>query len=183
MKPISAFKFFLLSHFGKPACNREIYKAIKKFKVHSIVEVGMGDGTRAETLIQIAQKFSLTETIRYTGIDMFEGREDGQPKLMLKEMHKRLNVLGIKAQLVPGSPEMGISRIANSHLRTDLIVISSNGCGEALEACWMYLPRMLHAQSLVMIQPANEANFETLSRLEVEKRVAQQKPRLKTSAA
>lgn len=182
MKPLSAFKLFLLTRFSKPACDREIYQSIKKYRLKSIVELGLGNGSRAEMMIRVAQKFSATESIRYTGIDLFEARENASEKLTLKEMHKRVHTFGVKAQLVPGNPEMAIARIANSHLRTDLILISGVYCEADLASCWVYFPRMLHAQSIVMVQAAPGEKFQTFSRLEIEKRAGQTKYRASAAA-
>lgn len=167
MKQMSSFRYFLLCCFGKPACDREIYKTIRKLKVQSILEIGLGDGLRAETMIQVAQKFSGTDSVRYTGIDLFEGRQ-GESRLLLREMHKRINGTGAKCQLVPGEPSDAIARIANSHLRTDLVIISGNHSPADLEPCWFYFPRMLHANSVVLVQTQLEEKFQPLNRLEIE---------------
>ena len=183
MKPLTGFRYFCLTRFSKPAFNREIYKLIRQSLPKSILELGLGDGTRAETMIQVAQKFLPGEAIRYSGIDMFEGRENGEPKLPFKDMHRRINALGAKAQLAPGTPDMAVPRIANSHPNTDWVVISGSCSEEEMAACWFYFPRMLHAQSTVLIQPELEAPFERLSRVEIEKRAEQAKSAVSRAAA
>jgi hypothetical protein len=169
MKPISGFQYFCLARFGKPAQDRSIYKAIRNHKVQSIVEIGLGDGSRAETMLRVAKKFSITNGLRYTGVDLFEGREDEQSPLALREMHKRLSSSGAKVQLVPGDMGSSLSRIANSHVRTDLIVISAGQDAETIADCWFYFPRMLHAGSQFLIQETADGGFKTISRLEIEK--------------
>jgi hypothetical protein len=181
MKPLSNFRYYLLTLFGKPACDREIYKTIRKFKIQSIVEIGLGDGKRAETMIQVAQKFSDSSAIRYTGIDLFEARET-EPKLPLREIHKKLTSTGAKCQLVPGDVDSAIARIANSHLRTDLIVISADDPSQRLEAGWFYFPRMLHATSLVLSQGEPNGRFQSQNRLDIEKRSQNCKPRNRAAA-
>jgi len=181
MKSLSNFRYFLLTLFGKPACDREIYKAIRKYKIQSIVEIGLGDGKRAETMIQVAQKFSDQEAIRYTGIDLFEARESG-PKLPLRDMHKKLNASGAKCQLVPGDPDSAVARIANSHLRTDLILISADDPAQQLESSWFYFPRMLHANSLVMIQSELNGKFTAQNRLEIEQKSQSVRPKNRSAA-
>jgi hypothetical protein len=183
MKPISTFRFFLLTRFSQPAADRDVYKMVRQLKAKSIVELGLGNGNRAETMIRVARKFSVTDTLRYTGIDLFEARENSQQKLTLKDMHRRIQTLGVKAQLVPGTAEMTIPRIANSHLRTDLIIISGDYAAEGLSECWTFLPRMLQAHSVVMIQSSADAKFQTLSRLDVEKRANASPQRTQRTAA
>ncbi|MEM9943549.1 MAG: hypothetical protein AAF939_18445 [Planctomycetota bacterium] len=167
MNPISTLGFLGLTWLGKPACNRSIYKAIQKYRCRSIVEVGLGSGERALSMIRVARKFAVTSNIRYTGIDMFDARTTDP--LPLIEMHRNLQIEGVKSQLVPGTAGPGIARIANSHVRTDLVILSSGTEDHELAGCWFYLPRMLHSTSLVMLQRNDGGKFECLNRLQVEK--------------
>ena len=174
MQSISNLKYFFLSSFSKPACNRSIYRAIKKSKTASILEIGMGDATRAETIIQVAKKFSGSGAVRYTGIDNFEAAPN--PQIKLKDCHQRLNRLDVKLQLVPGEMYSSLHRIANAHTRTDLLIISAGYDLDSLNNSWFYIPRMLHATSLVFLQDATDPQgiFKMLSRLEIERMVKNQ---------
>jgi len=154
VKPISSFRFL---------------KMIKQREIRSIIEVGLGDGTRCEKLIAVAQRFS-EEKVRYTGVDLFDARESSTP-LKLIEMHRRLKSVDAKTQLVPGDIGSALPRIANSHLRTDLILISAGFDREQFSTVKSFLPRMLHASSLVLIQSKQEAEFKKISRLEIEKSI------------
>ena len=172
MKPISALQYFTWSKFSNPSNDRVAYRAIRKHKFRSIVEVGLGAAVRCERMIRVAQKYSGAATIRYTGIDAFEGRDPGETPLKLIEMHRQLNGLGAKAQLVPGNFSNAIERIANAHLKTDLIVVQIDSTGGAFEDpdfahAWRFLPRMLHASSQVMLfYPGDE--YEVFNFLDVE---------------
>jgi len=167
VKPISSFRFLKMTWLDKPVADRAVYKLIKQRQIRSIVEVGLGDGTRCEKLIAVAQKFS-PEKVRYTGVDLFDARESSTP-LTLIEMHRRLKGVDAKTQLVPGDMGSALPRIANSHLRTDLILISAGFDHEQLSSVKSFLPRMLHASSLVMIQKQVDGEFKKLSRLQIEK--------------
>ena len=180
MKPINAFRFFKMTWLDKPVGDRDIYKLIKQREFRSIIEIGLEDGERSAKMIAVAQKFS-DEKVRYTGVDMFDSRETGEP-LKLIDMHRRLNDVAAKTQLVPGDLASALPRIANSHLRTDLIVISAGFDPEAFEQVQSFLPRMLHAGSIVMIQDEDDGYFDELSRLEIEK-LAASKPAEKRKAA
>ena len=171
MKPISSLKFFFLTNFSNPVCDRAIYRAIKKSKASSILEIGMGNANRSETMIRVAKKFSRYGNIRYTGIDTFEANHDSP--ITLKDCHQRLGKLDAKIQLVPGDVFSSLHRIANSHTRTDLLIISSGVQKQALEKSWFYVPRMLHAASTVFLQGENDLDgkFEKLSRIEIERLV------------
>jgi len=167
MKPLSSLRLLPWTTLSKPACDRAIYQKIKQLRARSIVEIGLGDGVRAERIVQIAQKFGAGETVKYTGIDLFDGRSEDQPPLKLIEMHKRLSSMGIKPQLVPGTVASSIQRIANSHTRTDLMIVSAGFDAAELEASWFFVPRMLCAGSFLMLQNQANGAFETMSRLQM----------------
>lgn len=173
MKPISAFKFFQLTWLNKPVADRLIYKLIKRRNVTSIVEIGMGDGSRCYNMLAVAQKFKGESKIKYTGVDLFDAREEEESPLKLIEMHRKLNAVDAKTQLVPGDLASALPRIANSHVRTDMVIISAGFEEEAFEATQMFLPRMLHPSSVVLIQDYKDEEFDVLSRLEIEKMAAE----------
>ena len=179
VKPISSFRFFKITWLDKPVSDRAVYKLIKQRQVRSIIEVGLGDGVRCEKLIAVAQKFS-REKVRYTGVDLFDSRESSTP-LKLIEMHRRLKGIDAKTQLVPGDIGSALPRIANSHLRTDLILISAGFDREQFSEVKSFLPRMLHASSLVLVQAKEDAEFKKLSRLEIEKAISS--PQVERKAA
>ncbi len=175
MKPISAFKFFQLTWLNKPAPDRLIYKLIKRRQIRSIVEIGLGDGTRCSNMISVAQKFSPDDKIKYTGIDLFDARDADTPPLKLIEMHRELNGLDAKTQLVPGNLGSALPRIANAHVRTDMVIISAGFDDLEFETTQMFLPRMLHPSSVVLIQDYEDEAFYVHSRLEIEKMADQSK--------
>ncbi len=183
MKPISKLKYFQLTLFGKPACDRKVYKTVCKQRVSSIVEIGLGDGARASNLIRLAQTYSGSADVRYTGVDMFEGRNDGNA-LALRTAYKDLNALGAKVRLVPGELATAVPSIANAHVRTDLIVISGNYDPASIDSCWFYVPRMLHAGSTVLLQSPDsvEGEFDMLTRLDVERMANRNKEQRKSAA-
>lgn len=176
MKSLSTMNYMYLTMFAKPVCDRMIYKLIRKNKYRSFVEIGMQDGIRSHNMIQVAQKFGVSSSIRYTGVDHFDDRSSNQTKLSLIDMHRRLKALDAKTQLVPGDLQPAISRIANSHVRTDLIVISAGFDADSLAASWFFMPRMLHSGSRVLVQRELGGNFECLNRLQVEKLAEKQSP-------
>ena len=167
MKPLSSLSYLNLVMMAKPVCDRAIYKTIRKNKFRSIVEVGLGDGSRADNVIRVSRKYAVSPSVRYTGVDMFDARTANP--LPLIGMHRKLNSENVKAQLVPGDLASGIARIANSHVRTDLIIVSAGFEKEELEACWFYFPRMLHSGSVVLIQHEPACEFERYNRLQIEK--------------
>ena len=187
MKPISSLKYHQLCFFGKPKCDRAIYRLIKKNRVRSIVEFGLGNTQRTINMIRIAQKYCGSGQVRFTGIDLFEASPSAATPLELKRVHQQLAQLEAKIQLVPGALDQAIPRIANSHMRTDLIVISGDYINTEINACWSYFPRMLCATSVMMLQPQSDlmAPFQRLTRMEVERivRRSQKSDRTQTTTA
>ena len=182
MKPVSTIQYMHWTMLAKPACDRAIYQKIKQLRARSIVEIGVGDGVRAERIVQVAQKFGAGQTVKYTGIDLFDGRSEDESPLKLIEMHKRLSALGVKPQLVPGDLGSSIRRIANSNTRTDLMIVSAGFEPATLEASWFFIPRMLCAGSLLMLQNKADGSFKMMSRLEIE-RLAEQHTQPREAAA
>ena len=173
MKPISAFKVLRMTWLSKPAPDRLIYKLIKRRNINSIVEIGMGDGSRCCNMLALAQKFNGDSKVKYTGVDLFDARGEGQSPLKLIEMHRKLNAVDAKTQLVPGDLASALPRIANSHVRTDMVIISAGFNEEDFEATQMFLPRMMHPSSVVLIQDYEDEEFFVHSRLEIEKMTAE----------
>jgi uncharacterized protein YbaR (Trm112 family) len=167
VKPLSTLQYLHLSLLAKPACNRKLLQLVKKEQCQSFLEIGLGDGTRCKNMLRIANKFS-DRPIRYTGVDLFDARPAGEP-LKLIDMHKTLKAFDAKTQLVPGAAGHAIQRIANSHLRTDLIVISGETDLKEIESVISFFPRMLHANSCVLIQPSSDKPFRVLNRLDIER--------------
>ena len=127
-------------------------------------------------------KYGASNNIRYTGVDEFDGRGEGQKKLKLIDVHRQLQSADAKTQLVPGNLQSAIARIANSHVRTDLIVISAGYDQAELEASWFYFPRMLHSASFVLVQDEAGQQFKLMNRLEIEK-LAESQSRHRAKAA
>ncbi|MCH2178873.1 MAG: hypothetical protein MK106_08720 [Mariniblastus sp.] len=172
MSTISKLNYFKLAFLSKPKCDRLVYKKIAKNRYQSIVEVGIQNLARTQNILRIAETFGLSGQIKYTGIDLFDGRPDSQPSLPLKMVHQSLKPLGAKIQLAPGDALQALNRIANSHLRTDLIIVSPDTDLEAMEQAWFYVPRMLHANSTVLIRSPKDplGPFQTVGRLEIERK-------------
>jgi hypothetical protein len=147
----SLLKYCYLAYLSRPSHERSLYRAIRRQGVHSIVELGIGEGTRTTRLIEVASRYLKDGCVRYTGIDLFEARPGSAPGMTLKRAHRMLSQLGAKVQLVPGDPYSALARTANSLTGTDLIVIGGDQDAESLAQAWFYVPRMLHEGSRVFV--------------------------------
>ena len=141
-----------LAYFSKPKGDRALFRLIKNHPIQSLVELGVGDASRAERIIDFARQFVPNGEFSYTGIDLFEGRPDHQEGTTLKEAHGRLKRLDAKVKLIPGDPFSALARSANSLAGTDLVLISRDIDQESLEKAWFYLPRMLHEKKMILTE-------------------------------
>ena len=94
------------------------------------------------------------ENLLYVGIDEFEARPASCPGLSLKEAHCRFKARQFKAQLLPGDPHAALTCAANALRNIDLVVISADQNAASLAQAWFYLPRVLHAKSVVYQEQA-----------------------------
>jgi hypothetical protein len=142
-----------LTHFSKPASDRLVYQVIRRQRVRSILEFGIGEAQRALRMIEMARLASPGEEIQYTGIDLFEGRStaDG-PGVSLKMAHRILSATEAKVRLIPGDPANALARMANTLGHADLVVISAWRDTASLAKAWYYLPRILHPASEVLLE-------------------------------
>jgi hypothetical protein len=173
----SRLKYLYLAYFSKPQSDRILYRAIRRRKVRRILEIGIGNASRALRMIGVAQRGASGEAIRYVAIDPFETRRpDAAPGLSLKEAHRLLKSTAAQIQLIPGDPAAALARSANALANMDLVIISSDYDEQALAGAWFYLPRMLHAGSQVYIESrlsqAGDKTHALLSPAEIEARAS-----------
>jgi hypothetical protein len=141
-----------LLYFSQPAGDRALYKALQNRPVRSIVELGISLGERTPRVLEVAAWRTDCLPLRYTGIDLFEGRSSAAPRLTLKQAHGALRSPNVRVQLVPGEPDGALARVANSLAGTDLLLIAACQDRESLARAWHWVPRMLLPQSLVFVE-------------------------------
>ena len=180
MSKAGFFRFFQLKNSSQPATDRVLYRSLPKEGAHRIVELGVGDGARAENLISVALRTYAANEIKYTGIDLFEAAEDARPEQSLKDVHRRLKATGAEIRLVPGDARSALPRCANDLRGTDWVIISANQDEDAVEAAWNYLPRMLHQTSKVWLTTAGKG-FEVLTSKDVTARLVARSSRRKAA--
>jgi hypothetical protein len=142
-----------LCYFSQPAHYRALYKAVHGRPIRSIVELGIGFDGRTERLIEVASWRTDCLPLRYTGIDLFEGRRlehaAARSCPSLKQAFTTLRFPSVNVQLVPGEPDAALRRVANALTGTDLLVISIDQDEASLARAWTWMPRMLTHESLV----------------------------------
>lgn len=149
MSQMSPLQYGYLAYFSRPAADRLLYRAVRRQGVRRIVEIGMGDGRRAVRMIRVAQGFSPGAEISYAGIDQFEARPADQPRISLKAAYTQLRRLTSAVKLAPGDPYTALARTANALGQADLVVIAADQDEEQLAQAWIFVPRLLHAETLI----------------------------------
>lgn len=156
-----------LFHLSQPAIERSLYRLVSTVCPASIVEIGLGNGVRAQRMIELASQLIDGRPLRYTGIDCFESRQEGAG-LSLKQAHRLLIGSPAAIRFVPGDCHVGLSHAANQLAGTDLIIISASADAASLPIAWYFVPRMLHGKSVVAYQSGPAAPFVVITREQIE---------------
>ncbi len=180
VKRPSMLKRLYLKHFAKPASERVLFSAIASQSVRQIVEIGIGDCSRAQRLLRLAVQCH-GGPITYCGVDLFEAAPKGRPILKYKDAYCKLNAANCKTKLVPGEPTAALASCANSFTNTDLILIGNQFDSTALASMWMYVPRMLTAQTL-LFQQSHDGGFSLVPHRRIQA-LADQATELRRKAA
>ncbi len=153
MSLIGQLRLFHFCYFSNPPATRPIYRAIRRSRALKIVELGIGDGSRAMRMIAVAKRASPDRDVEYCGLDRFEDQAGSAgPRLTLKGAHRLLGDAGVRVRLVPGDPTESIVRIANSLGKVDLLILPAELESPSIARVWFFVPRMLHRRSIVFIE-------------------------------
>ena len=145
---IAQFAYF--AYLAKPKAERRIYRLIRRFRTARILAVGLGDLVRVRRMLQVAQRFAPDGQVQFTGIDLFELRPQPKASFPIIKAHRELGGLAKEVRLVPGDLTSAIPTIANSHPNIDLLLLGAEVRKPDLAAVEYYLPRMLHAGSVIL---------------------------------
>jgi hypothetical protein len=156
-----------LLYFSKPAADRVLYRALRGKAIRSVVEIGLADLPRTRRLWDALAWRSENLPLRYTGIDPFDSRPKDQPALPLKQAFAELRRDQVQVKLVPGDAQSALYRTANSLTGTDLLLISRNLDGSALARAWPWMPRMLHAGTIIFQEVTDAQGGRTWQRLSI----------------
>lgn len=153
MSLIGQLHLFYSCYSSNPPVNRPIYRTIRCSGARKIVELGIGDGSRARRMIAVAKLASPGRIVNYIGFDRFEDRvELAEPRLTLKGAHQLLGDAGGLIRLVPGDPAQSLIRVANSLGKVDLLILPAELESPSNARIWFFVPRMLHSGSIVFIE-------------------------------
>ena len=108
----------------------------------------MASSSKGATLLTSRLKYLYLAYLSRPVGDRAIYRTSAAPGLSIKEAHRLLKATTAQVQLIPGDPRT-LARAANALQNQDLVIISAEHDDAALAGAWFYLPRMLHADSVV----------------------------------
>ena len=99
--------------------DKRLFRRIESMSVASVLEVSVGDGTRALAMLQTLTHKGHSTPLHYLAIDEFEM---GGSDLSLRNFHRQLREYPAKAHLVPMPIDAGLDRVVRTFGQVDLIV-------------------------------------------------------------
>ena len=126
--------------------HRRLAKMIKRTNASSVLEIGVGDGSRAVAVTETLSGDRSEKEILYAAIDLFE--MGGGGNTTLKDFHQTLRGSAAKAKVFPGEVEPNLPRVAHTIGPVDLILISA----EAPEFSHPLLAKVTHETTVVLAQ-------------------------------
>ena len=169
-----------LQYFSTPAAVRPLVGAIASKAIRSMVEIGIADTGRTRKLWDALAVRGENLPLKYTGIDPFESRSKSQPALPIKQAYSELRRSGVQVKLVPGDAATALHRTANSLTGTDLLIISATIGESELARGWTWMPRMLHAGTIIFQEvrgAGGKSDWQRLSIVEIQQRAKAGKTR------
>ena len=166
----SALRCLYFSRFSQPKGERTLYRHIRRNRVTRIVELGMGSVLRSKRMLEMAARHAESGPVHYTIIDLFDDRPADWQQRPLIDVYRQLRPREARLRLVPGNAYAGLAQAANELLETDLLLISADQEETVLAAAWFYVPRMLHADSLVLREASardGESSFQPVRAFEI----------------
>ncbi|MFP6649608.1 MAG: hypothetical protein VB817_09110 [Pirellulaceae bacterium] len=146
------FHYLYHQHASAPRGERLLYRMIYRCRPRQLAQLGLGDGSRVMRMLKFAARHAPPGGLAFAGIDLFEARPSSQPGMSYREAHHQIGDLVDQLSLVPGDPYTALARAANRLMQTDMLVISAGHDPASLSHSWVYVPRMLHENSVVLIE-------------------------------
>ena len=127
--------------------HRALCKLIRPLRPATILEISVGDGSRAVAVLQTLAKAQPETPPRYVAIDQFELA--GGP-VTLKQFHQRLRQENVRPQVFPDAVDQALLRVAYTVGAIDLILIADPSAEWDAPQRQQLLGRVTHGDSVVM---------------------------------
>jgi hypothetical protein len=139
-----------LTRFSHPAQNRDVFREFYRRKPTSVFVLGVDSSTLAIELTGLMHEWHPTERLRLALLDPFDARPASAPKLTVRETNAQFAELPVRLTLHPGDPTFTLPRVANQLGTADVILLSPSIDAEAFAPSWYFLPRLMHATSVLL---------------------------------
>ncbi len=133
-----------LSLFGSNP-HAALCKMVAASQAQSVLEVGVGDGSRAIAVVGTLAKRGMP--VRYFGVDEFELAGG---TVSLKEFHRTLRSAGIRPQIFPEPVDRGLVRFLHTVGHADLVMLSEPGLLLEDPRFQQLLSRVSHGSTTVL---------------------------------
>ncbi|TWU39007.1 hypothetical protein Q31b_40870 [Novipirellula aureliae] len=138
--------------FGRSNVESGLCKLLAPLKVASLLEIGVGDGSRAVAVVSAIQKNNPGSPLRYCAIDSFEmasSPEHNEAAMSLMQFHQRLRSAGISPQIFPGSLDQELLRLCHTVGRVDVVLIAEDAPSWQNPTTLRNLQRVCHETTVV----------------------------------
>ena len=123
-------------------------KQIGSLAPTTVLEIGVGDGTRAIAIIEHLRRKNGELPSRYGAIDAFEQGERSSVSLI--QFHQAIRGIGASVKMFPLAIEPGLREFANTIGIADLVVITEPAAQWSVPTVQSALRRITHPQSCVL---------------------------------
>jgi hypothetical protein len=138
-----------------------LIKLVRKNSPNSILEIGIGDGSRMPAILSAIAAEQTDSAIKAAVIDQFEMGDGSVP---MREYHKRLSGLPLRPAIFPEPVGRGLISVANRLGQMDLVLIDEailrEEASEARTDLFATIGRIMHPNSvLITNQTGKWASF------------------------
>ena len=138
--------------------------------IQSVLEVGLGDASRCQRLMEWLFWQNPDVKLRYAAIDMFEAGGG----ISLKQFHSTVTQQGAKPLPIPGDLITGLPRVVHTIGAVDLLILSEDIDSVSQPQIASFLERALHESSLIFATDADEGRMYSLTHSELLSEIQQE---------
>ena len=172
MAKLSWFSKIYWRHLAGPKADRNLNRLLLDQSFNSILEIGIGSGSRTERILKLLTPKDPQSTVRYTVVDAFESAPN---HLSLKQAHKMLAEKGVKSTLVPGDLTAALARVGNTVGQHELIIaegiLDLKAPGQSLLTAW--LKKVAHADGWIVCSARDGEPLQVIQTSKIQTSVAQ----------
>lgn len=118
---------------------------IKKEKCKKLMEIGVGNGNNAKSMVETAKKNYPINEIEYYGFDTFED------KFRFENVKEKLSKTGCNNELYKGNSEDTLPKKIEWLPKIDIIFIDGGKSYKTTLSDWKYSSKLMHEQTGVFI--------------------------------